>query len=95
EQLHTVRKRAKAVRYTAESADPLGRRALAKAGAEAKSVQTHLGIFHDTVLNREHLAKAARNPALSRDALFVLGRMDAHEESRGRRAVRKYRRSRR
>lgn len=94
EQLHTIRKRAKAVRYTAESAAPLQRRALERAGKDAKSVQTHLGIFQDTVLNREHLAKAAANPTLSREALFVLGRMDAREEARGRRAVKRYRRSR-
>lgn len=94
EQLHTIRKRAKAVRYTAESAAPLNRKALERAGTEAKRVQTHLGVFNDTVVNREHLAKIAANPALSSAAVFVLGRMDAHEQSRGRRAVKKYRRSR-
>ncbi|ALG85209.1 CYTH and CHAD domain-containing protein [Gordonia phthalatica] len=94
EQLHTIRKRAKALRYTAESAAPLNRKALDRAGTEAKRVQTHLGVFNDTVVNRAHLAEVAANPGLSSDAVFVLGRMDAHEESRGRRAVKKYRRSR-
>lgn len=94
EQLHTIRKRAKAVRYTAESADPLGKRAFHRAGKEAKRVQNHLGVFHDTVVNRRHLAGVAANPDLSREALFVLGRLDAHEEARGRRAVKKYRRTR-
>ncbi|WP_347956888.1 CYTH and CHAD domain-containing protein [Gordonia aichiensis] len=93
EQLHTIRKRAKALRYTAESAEPLRRRSLERAGTEAKKVQTHLGVFQDTVINRAHLASLAADTSLSREALFVLGRMDAREEARGRRAVKKYRRS--
>ncbi|EGD55779.1 CYTH and CHAD domain-containing protein [Gordonia neofelifaecis] len=94
EQLHTIRKRAKAVRYTAESAEPLGKKAFARAGKDAKRVQSHLGVFQDTAVNRAHLAEVAADPQLSREALFVLGRLDAQEESRGRRAVKKYRRSR-
>ncbi|NLG46924.1 CYTH and CHAD domain-containing protein [Gordonia sp. (in: high G+C Gram-positive bacteria)] len=94
EQLHTIRKRAKALRYTAESAAPLNRRALDRAGAEAKKVQTYLGDFNDTVVNRRRLTEIATDPSLSPEAVFVLGRIDAHEESRGRRAVKKYRRAR-
>ena len=91
EQLHTIRKRAKALRYTAESADPLRRDSFVKAGKVAKGIQTHLGVFQDTAVNRERLAEVAERTPLSGQAMFVLGRLDAREEARGRKAVKAYR----
>ncbi|WP_440713682.1 CYTH and CHAD domain-containing protein [Gordonia sp. FQ] len=87
EQVHRIRKRAKAVRYTADAGKPLGLKKAAKAAAEAAGVQTHLGDFNDTVVNRENLQKVVAVPGLSARAVFVLGRLDAREEERGRRAV--------
>ncbi|GEE03418.1 CHAD domain-containing protein [Gordonia spumicola] len=92
EQLHTIRKRAKATRYTAESTAALRRAPFTEAGRYAKEIQTHLGVFNDTVVNRSRLAAVAENSQLSDRAHFVLGRLDAREESRGRKAVKAYRR---
>ncbi|MCF8611322.1 CYTH and CHAD domain-containing protein [Gordonia sp. HY285] len=91
EQLHTIRKRAKAARYTAESASTLRRSSFKEIGSYAKAVQTHLGVFHDTVVNRARLAEVAEHTPLSPAAVFVLGRLDAREEARGRKAVKTYR----
>ncbi|GAA4678462.1 CYTH and CHAD domain-containing protein [Gordonia humi] len=91
EQLHTIRKRAKATRYTAESADSLRRSSFAEIGAFAKAVQTQLGVFNDTAVNRARLAEVAERTPLSPAAMFVLGRIDAREEARGRKAVKAYR----
>ncbi|WOC13674.1 CYTH and CHAD domain-containing protein [Gordonia sp. MP11Mi] len=91
EQLHTIRKRAKATRYTAESASAVPRSSFKEIGSYAKAVQTHLGVFHDTAVNRARLAEVAERTPLSPAALFVLGRLDAREESRGRKAVKAYR----
>ncbi|WP_143965500.1 CYTH and CHAD domain-containing protein [Gordonia zhaorongruii] len=92
EQLHTIRKRAKAARYTAESAAPLRRASFDNAGRVAKKIQTHLGTFQDTAVNREHLAEVAGRVPLTGAAMFTLGRIDAREETRGRKAVKAYRR---
>ncbi|AVM01068.1 CHAD domain-containing protein [Gordonia iterans] len=90
EQVHRIRKRAKAVRYTADAAKPLRLKDAVKAAAKAAAIQTHLGDFNDTAVNREKLAQIATKPGLSPHALFVLGRLDAREELRGREAVQAY-----
>lgn len=92
EALHTIRKRAKATRYTAESAAAVRRSSFADVGDYAKKVQNHLGVFNDTAVNRAKLAAVAEHIPLSPAALFVLGRLDAREEARGRKAVKAYRR---
>jgi len=92
EQLHTIRKRAKAARYTAESTEALRRASLHKVGHYAKQIQTHLGVFNDTAVNRARLLAVGGNTPLSPQAHFVLGRLDAREEARGRKAVKAYRR---
>lgn len=89
-QVHRIRKRAKAVRYTADAAKPLGLKGAATAAKHAAGIQVHLGDFQDTVVNRERLAEVAETAQLSPRAVFVLGRMDAREEDRGRRAVGAY-----
>ncbi len=92
EQLHRIRKRAKAARYTAESAAALRRDSFVKVGKHAKEIQTYLGVFNDTAVNRARLAAVAESTPLSPRAHFVLGRLDAREEARGRRSVKAYRR---
>ncbi|MFT3661917.1 MAG: CYTH and CHAD domain-containing protein [Gordonia sp. (in: high G+C Gram-positive bacteria)] len=89
-QVHRIRKRAKAVRYTADAAKPLGLKEAAKISAKAAGIQTHLGDFNDTDVNRAKLRQVAAKPGLSPEALFVLGRLDASEEQRGRAAVQAY-----
>lgn len=88
EQVHRIRKRAKAVRYTADAAKPLGMKSAARTAKQAARIQSHLGDFQDTVVNREQLAQVAAD--LSPGANFVLGRLDAREERRGRKAVKAY-----
>ena len=89
-QLHRIRKRAKAVRYTADAAKPLGRTSAARTAKRAARIQSRLGDFQDVVVSREQFAQVAAQPQLSRDAIFVLGRLDAREERRGLRAVERY-----
>ncbi len=88
--LHRVRKRTKAVRYTADAAAPLRVKKVRAISRHAERIQDHLGIFQDTVVNRAHLARVAETAGLSPQALFVLGRLDAREEARGRDAVEAY-----
>jgi CHAD domain-containing protein len=88
--LHEVRKKAKRLRYAAESATPvLGRRGkrLAK---RAKHVQDALGALQDTVASRAWLeALAARSEAEAAVA-FGAGRLHAREEHRADAARRAY-----
>lgn len=90
EQVHRIRKRAKAVRYTADAAKPLRLKAAKKTAKRAAVIQSHLGDFQDTVVNREQIARVAALPGLSPAAVFVLGRLDAREQTRGRAAVQAY-----
>jgi CHAD domain-containing protein len=90
EALHEVRKKAKRLRYAAESATPvLGKRAkrLAK---RAKKVQDALGARQDTVASRVWLedlaARAGGDAAIS----FGAGRLHAREEQRAETAERDF-----
>jgi CHAD domain-containing protein len=58
ERLHTVRKRAKALRYAAEAAAST-RPSPVRAGKAAKKLQTVLGDHHDSVVARSRLLAAA------------------------------------
>ena len=92
EAAHTVRKRAKALRYTCESSAHLDDD-FAALGKRAKRVQSLLGDFNDTVINRGRIAELADLPearTLSPQAHFVFGRLDAREQQRGREAVEAY-----
>ncbi len=90
EQVHRIRKRAKAVRYTANAVADLGDKSAAKTAKRASRIQSLLGDFQDTVVNREQLQAAAQSPGLPARALFILGRLDRREETRGREAVETY-----
>ncbi|MFT3715531.1 MAG: CYTH and CHAD domain-containing protein [Gordonia sp. (in: high G+C Gram-positive bacteria)] len=89
DQVHRIRKKAKALRYTADAAAPLRSPKAAKTARRAAHIQSLLGDFQDTVVNREHFAELTSR-GLSPDAQFVLGRLDAREEARGIVAVEDY-----
>jgi CHAD domain-containing protein len=82
EALHEVRKRAKAVRYSAEVAAPvLGKRA-ERLAALAEEVQDVLGQHQDTVMARARLHRLVTDGDLGAEAAFALGTMAEAEEQR-------------
>ncbi|MFZ2510442.1 MAG: CHAD domain-containing protein, partial [Gordonia sp. (in: high G+C Gram-positive bacteria)] len=94
EQVHRIRKRAKAVRYTAGVVHEVNDRAARKTAKSATRIQSLLGDFQDTVVNRTQLQRVAQVPDLPPLAVFILGRLDEREEARGRAAVEAYLRTR-
>jgi CHAD domain-containing protein len=80
EQLHTIRKRAKQLRYSAESGEQLQSKKHQKIAKTAKGEQSVLGDFHDAEVSREHLATLASASAITPADAFVYGRLDAKEE---------------
>ncbi|WP_312870728.1 CYTH and CHAD domain-containing protein [Gordonia asplenii] len=90
EHLHTIRKRAKKLRYTAEAAEALGRKEFDDAARAAKKVQAALGDYNDSRINRDRLVKIAEQPQLSARDRFVLGRIDARQQVNGERALQLY-----
>ncbi|WP_045823129.1 CYTH and CHAD domain-containing protein [Williamsia herbipolensis] len=89
EQMHTVRKKAKRLRYIAEAGATLGISRHKQVGATAKKIQSLLGDANDATLSRELLAEVATTLSSPTDA-FVLGRLDAREEERHAEALRRY-----
>ncbi|MGJ0120784.1 CHAD domain-containing protein [Williamsia sp. MIQD14] len=89
EQMHTVRKKAKRLRYIAEAGATLGVSRHKRVGATAKKIQSLLGDANDATLSRELLAEVAATVGSPTDA-FVLGRLDAREEERHAEALRRY-----
>ncbi|OZG30068.1 CHAD domain-containing protein [Williamsia sp. 1138] len=90
EQLHTIRKRAKQLRYTTDSADRLGTKKYSKIAKQAKQEQAALGDFHDAEVSREHLAQLAGGSGISVADAFVYGRLDAREQAAAETAMREY-----
>ncbi|PYE15395.1 CHAD domain-containing protein [Williamsia limnetica] len=90
EQLHTIRKRAKQLRYTTDSADRLGTTRHKKIAKQAKQEQAALGDFHDAEVSREHLAQLAGGSGVSVADAFVYGRLDAREQAAAATAMREY-----
>ncbi|GAB19213.1 hypothetical protein GOEFS_077_00050 [Gordonia effusa NBRC 100432] len=90
EHLHTIRKRAKKLRYTAEAAEPLGRKEFQTTARAAKKVQAALGDYNDSRINRARLARIAADAQLSGTDMFTLGRIDAREQANGERALQQY-----
>lgn len=93
EHLHTIRKRAKRLRYSTDAAEPLGKKKYRQIGDVAKEIQSALGDYNDTHINRSRLAELAASGELSGHDLFVLGRIDAHQEFDGARAIEAYRKA--
>jgi CHAD domain-containing protein len=81
--LHEVRKKAKRLRYAAESAVPvLGKRATTLSG-RAKEVQDTLGLHQDSVFARQWLREYGVRAHLAGDNAFSYGRLHALEQWRG------------
>ncbi len=93
EQLHTIRKRAKQLRYTTDSADRLGTQKYRKIAKQAKQEQAALGDFHDAEVSRKHLAELAGGSGISAAEAFVYGRLDAREQQAAADAMRAYRKA--
>ncbi|GAA2070448.1 CYTH and CHAD domain-containing protein [Williamsia deligens] len=91
EQMHTVRKRAKRLRYVADSGASLGTRKYAATASAAKKIQSALGDSNDASLSRELIAEVVHSVTDPADA-FVLGRLDAREQAAHDAALRTYER---
>uniref|UniRef100_UPI003D90731E CYTH and CHAD domain-containing protein n=1 Tax=Gordonia sp. B7-2 TaxID=3420932 RepID=UPI003D90731E len=90
EQLHTIRKRAKRLRYSIDAAEPLGKKKYKQVGAVAKEIQSALGDFNDSRINRTKLAELAASGRLPGPDMFILGRIDARLEADGEKAIADY-----
>lgn len=93
DQLHTIRKRAKQLRYTTDSADRLGTTKHRKVAKQAKQEQSALGDFHDAEVSRVHLAELADGAGVTVADAFVYGRLDALEQQAATIAMRAYRKA--
>ncbi len=87
--LHEARKKAKRLRYAAESAVPSLPRAK-KLAASVKAVQEALGEHQDTVVAREKLREYGAQTQLSGENGFTFGRLHALEQARDDAAVRDF-----
>ncbi|NED67199.1 CHAD domain-containing protein, partial [Streptomyces sp. SID10244] len=93
EQLHTIRKRAKRLRYSTDAAAPLDKKRYRKVATIAKRVQSALGDYNDSRINRARVAEIAGSGKLSGPDMFVLGRIDARQQADGQRAIDAYRKA--
>ncbi|CAN7232005.1 CYTH and CHAD domain-containing protein [Terrabacter sp. LjRoot27] len=83
---HEARKKAKRLRYAAESAaSVLGHRARALA-RDTKEIQQTLGIHQDTVVARGRLRELGMRAHLDGENAFTVGRLHALEQARAERA---------
>jgi len=80
--LHTVRKKAKRLRYAAESAIPLNRKRAVRVARAAKRVQSILGDHQDSVIARDLLLRLSTEAYLLGENAFSYGRMHAVEASK-------------
>ncbi len=88
--LHEVRKKAKRLRYAAESAAPvLGARAKQLARA-SKAVQDVLGEHQDAVVARSWLREHAVQAGVDGESSFTYGRLHAIEQERADRAEQRF-----
>ncbi|WP_394769248.1 CHAD domain-containing protein [Lacisediminihabitans sp.] len=80
--LHDVRKAAKRLRYAAELARPVRRRAADRLAAAAENLQTILGEHQDSVVARDTLLRLSTQAYLQGENGFSYGRLHAIEEQR-------------
>ncbi|TFC25568.1 CYTH and CHAD domain-containing protein [Cryobacterium sp. TMT1-3] len=81
--LHAVRKRAKRLRYAAETAHPLNPERAARVSGFAQKLQTILGDQHDSVIARDRLLQRGGVEAYLRgENTFSYGRLHALEQLR-------------
>jgi CHAD domain-containing protein len=88
--LHEARKKAKRLRYAAESTVPaLGKRA-ARLATATKKVQQALGEHQDTVVARDRLREYGVKAHVNGENGFTFGRLHALEQARGVEAERQF-----
>jgi CHAD domain-containing protein len=80
EALHVIRKRAKRLRYTASATGD------AKVSDRAKTIQTLLGDYQDSVVSREHLEKEADAASAAGEDTFTYGILHQQEADLARRS---------
>jgi CHAD domain-containing protein len=88
--LHAVRKKAKRLRYAAESAQEALGPGAAKLARRAKRVQSALGDHHDAVVARAALRQWGIEAHLEGDNPFTFGLLYGLEQERGRAAERSF-----
>ena len=79
--LHEARKRAKQLRYAAESAAPLQRTRAVKLVAAARQVQDTLGDHQDSCVARDELLRLGMAAYLHGENCFTYGRLHAVEQN--------------
>ena len=80
--LHEARKKAKRMRYAAESTVPVFRGRAKKLAAAAKEVQQALGEHQDTVMARHRLREYGARAHANGENGFTFGRLHALEQAR-------------
>jgi CHAD domain-containing protein len=88
--LHEARKKAKRLRYAAESAIPVHGAAAVRLARAAEAVQEALGAHQDTVVARARLRSIAMTAHLDGENAFTFGRLHALEQWRADRAERDF-----
>nr|WP_276512212.1 CYTH and CHAD domain-containing protein [Cryobacterium roopkundense] len=92
--LHEVRKRAKRLRYAAETALPIARKSSRRLALSAQELQTILGEHQDSVIARDLLLhRSAVEAYLHGENTFTYGRLHAKEEATGADAEARFRRA--
>lgn len=92
EQLHVIRKRAKKLRYATDAGEPLNIKKYRAVAAVAKKIQSALGDYNDTRINRTRLSELVdTNTDLTHRDMYLLGRLDVLQEAAGDRALAAYR----
>ncbi len=91
--LHEARKKAKRLRYAAESAIPVQPGAAVRMARAAEAVQEALGAHQDTVVARARLRSIAMTAHLDGENAFTFGRLHALEQWRADRAERDFARA--
>ncbi|MGV9710282.1 CYTH and CHAD domain-containing protein [Gordonia sp. NPDC003424] len=90
-QMHTIRKRAKRLRYSTDAAEPLNKKRYRAVAKVAKDIQSTLGDVNDIHINRDRLAEVAASGEVTGMDMFVLGRIDARAQADAQRAIAAYR----
>ena len=80
--LHEARKKAKRLRYAAESAIPAFGSRAKRYAAKVKNIQQSLGVHQDTVVARQVLREYGVQAHLSGENGFTFGRLHALEQWR-------------
>jgi CHAD domain-containing protein len=88
--LHNVRKKAKSLRYAAESTTPVLGKQAARLAASAKAIQQILGEFQDTVMSRRVLRDHGARAHVAGQNGFTYGRLHMLEEANAEAAVRQF-----